>query len=164
MTQVANILCSGVVRGTPRTYGDTKRDDLWRHTITQGNWTGIEALTARRIPVHLDFDFRIYPRSKSYWGRKWNYGPDLDTMVIGALGGLLHCRNPARPTLRLIEEGGLCRVVTAQKRVVDCDDMAGFTIHIRAGDAVEFQALSDVGVSVYVRRADLKGDRRRAVQ
>src|ERR1043165_1214392 len=161
---VTGVLCMGVVRGTPRTYGDSKRDDIWRRTITQGNWNGVEALTEQRIPVHLDFSFRVNPKSKSYWGRRWENGPDLDTMVIGALGGLLHCRNPARPTLRLIQEGGLCRVVTAQKSVVNSDEDSGFTLQIRAGDVIDFCEPSNAGISVYVRRDNLKGDRRRAVK
>jgi hypothetical protein len=134
----ADFLCKGLVRGTPRTYGDTKRDDIWRRAIVEGDWEGVEAVTTGRVPVHLDFRFRVNPHSPCYWGRRWNSGPDLDTMVIGALGGLLHCRNSARPTLRLIEEGNLCRVTTASKTVVDTDEDSGFTLHVRAGDVIPF--------------------------
>ncbi len=137
-TKPIDVLCMGVVRGTPRTYGDTKNDDIWRRTIAEGNWEGLETLVGLRIPLHLDFSFRVNPNSPSYRGRRWDSGPDLDTMVIGALGGLLHCRNPLRPTLRLIQEGGLCRVVTATKTVIDNDEKSGFTLHLRAGDVVPF--------------------------
>lgn len=161
---VGDILCSGVVRGTPRTYGDTKRDDIWRRTIVDGDWQGIEALSQGRASVHLDFSFRVNPRSASYGGRRWNSGPDLDTMVIGALGGLLHCRNPVRPTLRLIKEGGLCRVTTASKSVVENDEKSGFTLLVRAGDVIRFVEPRNPGISVFVDRQSLKRDRRRAVQ
>jgi hypothetical protein len=157
-------MCVGEVQGTPRTYGDTKRDDIWRRTIIDGDWKGIEALTKCQVPVHLDFSFRVNPKSRAYWGRRWSNGPDLDTMVIGALGGLLDCRNPVRPTLRLIKEGGLCRFTTAQKTIVDSDEKAGFTLHVRAGEAIEFCEPSEVELSVFVRRNELQLDRRRAVQ
>ena len=160
----SDVLCIGVVRGTPRTYGDTARDDVWRSNIVKGDWKGVEALTANRIPVHLDFCFRVNPQSPSYWGRRWTSGPDLDTMVIGALGGLLRCRNPARPTLRLIEEGGLCRVVTARKMVVSSDEDTGFTLSVRAGDVIPLVELAGAEISVCVDCAELKRDRRRAVQ
>jgi hypothetical protein len=158
------VLCIGIVRGTPRTYGDTARDDVWRSTIVKGDWKGVESLAADRIPLHLDFCFRVNPQSPSYWGRRWTSGPDLDTMVIGALGGLLRCRNSARPTLRLIEEGGLCRVVTARKTIVSSDENTGFTLHVRAGDTIGFVELADSEISVCVDRTELKRDRRRAVQ
>jgi hypothetical protein len=160
-----DVLCMGVVRGTPRTYGDTKNDDIWRRTIAEGNWEGLETLVGQRIPLHLDFTFRVNPRSPSYRGRRWDSGPDLDTMVIGALGGLLHCRNPLRPTLRLIQEGGLCRMVTATKTVIDNDEISGFTLHLRAGDVVPYCEPSiNPGISFSVIRHDLKKHRRRAVQ
>jgi hypothetical protein len=86
-------------------------------------------------------------------------------MVIGALGGLLHCRNPVRPTLRLIQEGGLCRVVTATKTIVENDDNTGFTMCVRAGDVIPFcQTSPDSGISFSVGRKELKKDRRRSVQ
>jgi hypothetical protein len=160
----AEILCTGVVRGTPRTYGDTKRDDNWRRTIVEGDWEGVETLVGRKILVHLDFSFRVNPCSPAYWGRRWDNGPDLDTMVIGALDGLVHCRNPARPTLRLIQERGLCRQITAKKSIVESDESTGFTLVVRAGNVVPFCEPRNTALSFFVGRQALKKDRRRAVQ
>src|SRR3972149_2498149 len=159
------VLWKGVVRGTPRTYGDTKNDDIWRRAIVDGQWEGASAISTLQISVHLDFEFRVNPASDRYHRNVSSTGPDLATMVIGALGGLLNCRNPQRPTLRLIQHGGLCRLLTASKSVVDSDDLAGFTLHVRSGEVVPFESWpSNCGLSFPVGRHSLRGDRRRAVQ
>lgn len=159
------LVCIGVVRGTPRTYGNSRNDDIWRSTIVQGHWDGFAALAALEVPLHLDFQFRINPRSPSYRGRRWDNGSDLDTMIIGAMGGLLHCRNPERPTLRLIKSGGLCKFVTATKSIIEDDNQAGFTLRVRPGDVLPFQEPPhNAGISFSVRMQDLKRDCRLAVQ
>ena len=161
----AEMICKGVVRGTPRTYGNRRSEDIWRRTIVEGNWEGVDAISILQIPVHLDFAFRVNPKSPAYYRNVSSNGPDLDTMVIGALGGLLDSRNPERPTLRLLREGGLCRSLTATKSIVDSDDTTGFTLSIRPVDVICFQNLQDPGgFSFFVDWKSLKKDRRRAVQ
>lgn len=162
---VADVMWRGVVLGTPRTYGNRKTEDVWRSAIVAGTWEGTIPRETIRTPVHLDFDFRVNPQSLNYGRNVSSSGPDLDTMVIGALAGLLDSRNPARPTLRLIEHGGLCKLVAASKRIVDRDELAGFDLHVRRGDTLAFCDLpTESRLSFCVSRAELKKHRRRAVQ
>jgi hypothetical protein len=155
----------GVIVGTPRTYGNRKNDDIWRRAIIAGQWEGSEAISTIQSPVHLDFEFRVNPNSRLYNNNVSPNGPDLDTMVIGALGGLLHCRNPDRPTLRLIQDGGLCRLVTASKVVVDSDERSGFTLYVRPVESLHFETPpGDSKLSFFVDRQLLKRDRRRSVK
>lgn len=160
-----DVLWKGVILGTPRTYGDRSTEDIWRRAIMEGSWEGPETLSTLQVSLHLEFEFRVNPHSALYRRRVSSNGPDLDTMVIGALGGLLHCRNPERPTLRLIQHGGLCRLVTASKSLVDDDQQAGFTLHVRAGESLAFEEPTNTaGLSFFVNSQSLKKDRRRSVQ
>jgi hypothetical protein len=160
-----DVLWKGVVLGTPRTYGDRRTEDIWRRAITEGKWEGADALCTLQIPLNLDFEFRVNPNSPFYNRNVSPNGPDLDTMVIGALGGLLSCRNPERPTLRLIQHGGLCQLVTASKSIVDSDEQVGFTLHVNPADVISFEGpLNDANLSFFVSRQSLKAHRRRAVQ
>lgn len=162
---VADVIWRGVVLGTPRTYGDRNTEDVWRNAIVAGNWEGAIPRETIRTPVHLDFEFRVNPQSPDYGRSVSCHGPDLDTMVIGALAGILNSRNPERPTLRLIEHGGLCKFVSASKRIVESDKLAGLSLHIRRGDTVPFESLpSETRLSFCVDRQRLRGDTRRAVQ
>jgi hypothetical protein len=162
---VADLIWRGVVLGTPRTYGDRKTEDVWRTAIVAGTWEGTIPRETIRTPVHLDLEFRVNPQSPDYGRNVSCNGPDLDTMVIGALAGLLDSRNPTRPTLRLIEHGGLCKSVTASKRIVEDDGLAGLSLHVRRGNTLPFDSLpKESRLSFYVDRQRLKGDRRRAVQ
>jgi hypothetical protein len=155
----------GVIVGTPRTYGNTKNDDIWRRAIIAGQWEGSEAISTIQTPLHLDFEFRVNPNSRLYNNCVSPNGPDLDTMVIGALGGLLHCRNPDRPTLRLVQHGGLCRLITASKFVVDSDERTGFTLYVRPVESLQFEKPpGDSKLSFFVDRQLLKRDRRRSVK
>lgn len=92
--RLMDVLCKGVVVRTPRTYGNRKTEDIWRSTIRDRRWDDPGQVTTLQIPVHLDFEFRVNPHSPNYNRNVSNDGPDLDTMVIGALGRLLNCRNP----------------------------------------------------------------------
>ncbi|MEX2306674.1 MAG: hypothetical protein WD738_03735 [Pirellulales bacterium] len=160
-----DFLWKGIVLGTPRTYGARRTEDVWRRAITEGKWEGVEALSTLNKPVQLDFEFRVNPRSPFYNRNVSSNGPDLDTMIIGALGGLLNCRNLERPTLRLIQHGGLCQLVTASKTLVENDEQVGFTIHVRPVDELSFEGpLRGAGLSFFVGRQSLKTHRRRAVQ
>jgi hypothetical protein len=161
----SDVLWKGIIQGTPRTYGDRRSEDIWRCAIIDGQWEGSGAISTLQIPLHLDFQFRVNPHSPRYNRNVSSNGPDLDTMVIGALGGLLHCRNPELPTLRLIQQGGLCQVVRASKSIVDSDEQAGFTLHVRAGEVLSFEVPQcDTSLMFCVSRHNLKVHRRRAVQ
>ncbi len=159
------VLWKGVVAGTPRTYGDRRTEDIWRHAIVAGRWEGTLPLQTILTPVHLDFEFRVNPQSAAYGRNVSCNGPDLDTMVIGALAGLLNSRNPDRPTLRLIGQGGQCKSISASKCLVDNDNQTGFTLLVRPGGALPFdESSNEAPLSFYVGRQSLKTDRRRAVQ
>lgn len=167
MTDNAGVpfLYKAIVVGTPRTYGNSKNDDIWRQTIVAGQWESNGNASVPISSVHLDLEFRVNPSSHLYRRRVSVNGPDLDTMIIGALGGLLHCRNTQRPTRRIIQHGGLCRVVKASKRLVEGDNESGFTLHVREGGVSDFRhPLIESELSFFVARQHLKADCRRAVQ
>lgn len=72
----------GRVRGTPRTYGSRKNDDIWRACIRDGQWTGLDRYPMPIDgPVFLTFSFRINPRSSLYGPQVFPNGRDVDTMV-----------------------------------------------------------------------------------
>lgn len=132
-------LVTGVVHGTPRTYGDKKNDDIWRTEIVNGDWLGFNGQPFQ-TPIHLDFGFRINPRSVRYRGNKSHHGRDVDTMIIGALDALV-CQRTQRPTMNMIEHRGLCRLITASTTIVDDDDLRGMTLNVYAGSSVTAAAL-----------------------
>ncbi len=161
----SELVCKGVVIGTPRTYGNRRSEDIWRNAIVAGQWEGATPLQTICTPLHLDFEFRINPQSVSYNKNVSSNGPDLDTMVIGALAGLTDSRNPLRPTLRLLGHAGLCKCVTASKQIVECDTLSGFSLHVRQGSTMQFDKSVMVDpLSFFVERQSLRSDRRRAVQ
>jgi hypothetical protein len=123
----------GFIKGTPRTYGLRRNDDIWRICIRDGDWTGID-IHAIPIsePVFVTFSFRINPQSKLYGPQIFPNGRDIDTMVIGALGGLV--TSSTRPTIGLLSRGTTIWGYAATKELVPNDDLTGvdITVSLRA--------------------------------
>jgi hypothetical protein len=76
----------------------------------------------------MTFSFRVNPRSRAYNGRVSPNGPDIDTMVIGALGGITAARD--RPSLGLLARATNCWGYAATKDIVDDDSKTGVDITI----------------------------------
>lgn len=146
---MSDVLISGEVRGTPRTYGDAKNDDIWRTEIGNGRWSGWSGEVLNG-PLQLEFEFLVNPASSRYGGNVSPHGPDVDTMVIGALDGLV-CQRSSRPTLGIIEHRGWCRSVSATKTIVNDDELTGLRLQIRSADPAQSDAVageSDFAFSV----------------
>ena len=137
---ICNIV--GQVIGTPRTYGDRKSEDIWRTCVCNGQWKGVDA---NPEPIDsaafMTFSFRVNPQSSAYYGRVSPNGPDIDTMVIGAMGGITAGND--RPSLRLLTRASICWGYAATKEIVenDCETGVDITISLRpAPDFEEFRA------------------------
>ena len=147
-------LIAGHVAGTPRTYGDRRTEDTWRGCICSGQWTGLGAHSAPiNSSVFMTFTFRVNPRSSAYRGNVSANGPDLDTMVIGALSGIVAGnRRSDRPSLRLLRRASNCWGYAATKRLVDSDLDAGvdITISARVPDSTFRDLLPNADISFTV--------------
>jgi len=143
--------------GTPRTYGDRRNDDLWRMQICKGLWRGIdEHSTPIESPVFMTFTFRVNPSSVAYRGHSSPNGRDLDTMVIGALGGIT--AGTDRPSLRLLKHAATCWGYAATKEMVGNDGDTGvdITVSLRPPQSfAEFRTmLPDPNLSITVLRGN----------
>lgn len=151
---MTDVLISGEVRGTPRTYGDSRNDDIWRAEICNGKWSGLTG-EVLNTPLHLEFEFFVNPGSSRYGRNVSPNGPDVDTMVIGALDGLV-CQRSSRPTLGIFQHRGLCRSISATKTIVNDDEFTGLRLQIRALDSGQTDAvLGESDFSFSVMRACL---------
>lgn len=148
----------GVVTGTARTYGSTANDCAWCERVTRGRWTGIDSLPLPiRVPVRVDFRFRLFPDSPAYFGQCGPNGCDLDTMVLqdSTLGGIT-VHGGQRPSLKIIESPRLCSLVTAEKELVTSDDRAGVEIRLRPFDESDASAFPAPDLRVKVPRSSFR--------
>lgn len=149
----------GLVLGTPRTYGNRKTEDAWRLEICQGQWTGCDSLSLPLTGlVEVTFGFRVNPRSPQYYGAVSLRGPDLDTMVVGAMDALVDGRNKTRPSTRLLQTGRVVSSISASKTLVTSDTDSGATIEIRPGVEHHYERHAcDLGFDVvYSELRDLR--------
>lgn len=139
----SNCKIVGQVTGTPRTYGNRKSEDIWRTSIREGLWKGIgERLEPIDSPVFMTFSFRVCPQSKAYNGCVSPNGPDIDTMVIGALGGIT--AGNGRPSLGLLSRASNCWVYAATKEIVESDAQAGVEVTISLRPAISLADFRDM--------------------
>jgi hypothetical protein len=119
----------GRVRGTPRTYGDRKTEDIWRTCIAEADWrVSTDLPTPVEESAFLTFRFLINPSSPLYGRHEAGNGRDLDTMVIGALAGLIS--SPSRPTANRLARASAVWGFAAVKELVNDDYASGAEITI----------------------------------
>lgn len=125
---------TGIVSGTPRTYGHLRNDSAWCDCVVRGQWSDIHGLSLPlREAVRVDFRFRVNPGSADYGGHVSPNGRDLDTMVLqDSTMGALTVHRSRRPSLQIIESPARCALVTAEKTLVTSDSAAGVDIRIRS--------------------------------
>ena len=78
----------------------------------------------------MTFSFRVNPQSTHYNRCVSANGPDIDTMVIGALGGITASQVHDRPSLRLLSRGTQCWGYAATKEIVESDNNTGVGITV----------------------------------
>ena len=129
----------GQVRGTPRTYGKRSTEDIWRQAIVSGEWPDLSGIPLDG-PVSLEFSFRVDPACRDYNNVVSKNGPDLDTMVVGALDGLVESRS-GRPTVGILRNRQQVVMIRAQKELVSQTGQAGVDISILPCDGSAFERL-----------------------
>jgi hypothetical protein len=154
----------GRVTGTPRTYGDRKSEDKWRACIAGAAWKGLERYSLPlNEPLFLTFLFRVNPNSIHYRNRVSPNGPDLDTMVIGAMGGIVVSKT-GRPGLGLIARATCCWGYGAVKEIVGSDEKTGVDISIRPSAANVASLSESMPQPTLEIRVPVGADRRAAAQ
>jgi hypothetical protein len=127
-TEVASAEILGEIKGIPRTYGDARTDTIWRQCIVDGAWKSAEdVILPVADSVFITFSFRVNPHHFAYRNMVSKNGPDLDTMVIGALAGLTDGRSKL-PTLRMIVRSSIFGIA-ARKELVESPE-EGVTISV----------------------------------
>jgi Holliday junction resolvase RusA-like endonuclease len=79
------------------------------------------------MPLVIDLKFRIFPRSKVYYGKCPDHGPDLDNIIKTTIDALSYTKGRG---LGIIPDDDQIYGIIAKKRIVQSDDDAGARISI----------------------------------
>jgi len=79
------------IRGTPRGYGNKKREDEWLGEMRRAlkKYTDLAGTDDPvNVRYEIDFDFAVWPGDPKYGGQNPYHGTDLDNLIRLAIDGL----------------------------------------------------------------------------